>query len=387
LVNIPLVGEKPFYLSQNVDFGLWQEVWDAIKENYIDRDKVLDSEIFYGSLRGLVAALGDPHSAFFDPKDTAEFSQELAGSFEGIGIEISIKKDQLVVVSPLPGTPAYNAGLMSEDKILAIDEKPTASMTLYEAVSLIRGPKGTKVKLLISRADWVEPKEFEITRDEIHIDSVRWSMKKDNIFYIEIVSFNNDTMDLFREAVGEVLRRNPKGIVLDLRGNPGGYLDEAIELASAWIEDGPIVIESYDNKQEPYEAEGKARLKDYPTIVLVNSGSASSSEIVAGALQDYGKATIVGGQTFGKGSVQELKMLSNGSSIKLTIARLLTPKGRQIDQVGITPDVKVDNTQEDHDNDRDPQLDKALELINSGQWLVVGNQSADSSEATESEVK
>jgi len=363
VVNFPAAGEKPAYLFQDVNFDLFQEVWQTVKDNYIDRDKILDSELFYGALRGIVAALGDPHSAFYDPQTTFEFSAELEGQFEGIGAEISIKNNQLMIVSPLPNTPAYQAGLETGDRILAIDDQDTSLLTLDQAVNLIRGERGTKVRLLISREGWLEPKEIEIVRDKIHFDSVRWQFRDDNIAYVEIISFNDDTVRLFNQATNDILIKNPKGIIIDLRNNPGGYLDQAIELASAWIEEGPIVLETYDGQQNPYLAEGQALLKDYPTVVLVNGGSASGSEIVAGALQDYGKATIVGEQTFGKGSVQELKLLSNNSSVKLTVARWLTPEGRSIDQEGITPDLVVELTKEDYDNDRDPQLDKAIELL------------------------
>ncbi|MFA6533751.1 MAG: S41 family peptidase [Patescibacteria group bacterium] len=363
VVNLPAVGAKPAFLGKDVDFNLLLETWQIIKQDYVGRGKTLDSEMFYGALEGLVASLGDPYSSFFDPRATTEFSQELSGSFEGIGAEISIKKDQLLIVAALPESPAEKAGLRAGDKILAIDSQPTAIMTLYQAVDKIRGTKGTKVKLLIVRDGWSEPKEFEIVRDEIHFDSVSWQFRPDGLVYLEVVSFSDDTLKLFNQAVTEIITKKPRGIILDLRGNPGGYLDEAVAMASEWIETGPVVLEAYEDRQEPYLTNGQARLKDYKTIVLVNGGSASSSEIVAGALQDYKKASVVGEQTFGKGSVQELRLLSNNSAIKLTIAYWLTPQGRQINETGITPDIIVERTKEDYDNDRDPQLAKAVSLL------------------------
>lgn len=362
--NLPAEGQKPEYLSQDVNFSLYGEVWQAVKNNYVDRAKITDSELFYGSLRGIVASLGDQHSLFFDPVETQDFSRELQGDFEGIGAELSVKKGQLLVMSALPNSPALRADLRTNDQILAIDGQDTSTMTLDKAVSLIRGKEGTKVKLTIKRDSWPQAKDVELTREKIHFDSVTWKTRPDGIFYIQVTSFNEDTKSLFDRAINDIIKNKPKGIILDLRGNPGGYLDQAIDMASEWIADGPIVQEAYDSQQPKiYNATTTAKLKDYPTVVLVNGGSASGSEIVAGALQDDGKATLVGEQTFGKGSVQELRPLSDGSSIKITVARWLTPKGRSIDKEGIKPDVIVERTKDDYDNDKDPQLDKAVEIL------------------------
>lgn len=368
LVDVPAVGEKPAWITRDVQFDLFRQTLELLRSEYIDRDQVLDSELFYGSLRGMVAALGDPHSIFFDPQETSEFSQELGGNFEGIGAEIGLKKDQLVVISPLAGSPAYAAGLQANDAILAIDGQDTTGMYVGEAVSLIRGPKNTTVKLLIGRADWLEAKEITIERREIHFDSVRWQLRDDEIGYIEVTSFNQDTMKLFDRAVNELLAKNPAGLILDLRNNPGGYLDQAIRMASEWVTTGPVVVETFDGQRQEYPSTGSGRFKDLPTVVLVNGGSASGSEIVAGALQDAKKGWVVGEQTFGKGSVQELKMLPDGSSVKLTIARWLTPAGRSIDQNGITPDQVVEYTVEDRDADRDPQLKAAVAAILAGKY-------------------
>ncbi|MEK7139200.1 MAG: S41 family peptidase, partial [Patescibacteria group bacterium] len=331
LVNVPAVGEKPAWATRDVDFDLFRQTWNIIRSEYIDRDQVLDSELFYGALRGLVASVGDPHSIFFDPQETSEFSLELDGNFEGIGAEIGLKKNQLVIIAPLTGSPAAVAGLQANDAILAIDGQATAGLYVNEAVQLIRGTKGTIVTLLISRTDWPEPREIKIVRNEIHFNSVTWEVRADQIGYIEVTSFNQDTMALFRQAVNDMLTKNPDGIILDLRNNPGGYLDQAVGMASEWIKSGPVVIETFDGQQQEYPITGAGRLADFRTVVLVNGGSASGSEIVAGALQDAGRGWVIGEQTFGKGSVQELKMLPDGSSIKLTIARWLTPKGRSID--------------------------------------------------------
>ncbi|MFA5076365.1 MAG: S41 family peptidase [Patescibacteria group bacterium] len=365
LLNKPAIGERPAFLAKDVDFSLFNQVWQTVREDYLHKDQVTDSQLFYGALAGIVAALGDSHSSFFDPEMTRNFSEELAGSFEGIGAEIAIKKNQLMIVSPLPATPAYRAGLQAEDRILAIDGQETLVMPLDYAVSIIRGAKGTVVKLLIMRTGWPEPREFEIIRDVIQFESVTWEMKDQNIAYLKITSFNDDTQQLFNQAVAQIVMKNPKGIILDLRSNPGGFFNDSVNVASAWIEDGVVVIESSNGDKKEFSARGQARLKDYPTVVLVNKGSASASEIVAGALQDYKKATIVGQTTFGKGSVQDLRPLADGSSVKITVADWLTPQGRQIDEVGITPDVVIELTGDDFDNSLDPQLDKALEILQS----------------------
>jgi carboxyl-terminal processing protease len=302
---------------------------------------------------------------FFDPEITEEFNQELEGSFEGIGAEIAIKKDRLTIVSPLEGSPAKAAGLRSGDKVYAIDGEDTAGISLDQAVNNIRGPKGSEVVLSVSRDGIEEVEDVTITRDTIKIQSVKWEMKGD-IAYINLSYFHTDTEDAFSKAVGEIVAKNPKGIILDMRGNPGGLLDAAIDVASEWVEDGVITYEkTSDGKLHKHSATGKARLKDFNTIVLINKGSASGSEIVAGALKDHGKAQLLGETSFGKGSVQTLFSLPDGSSIKLTIAKWLTPNENMIDQEGIHPDIEIERTDEDFDNDADPQLDKALELLNS----------------------
>lgn len=356
----------PDYLKKDVDFNLFWDVWQTVEEDYIDKD-VPPAQMFYGSLAGIVASLKDPHSVFFDPETTKKFTEELSGSFEGIGAEIGIKNNRLTIIAPLPDTPAEQAGLRAGDKVFAIDNLDTTNISLDYAVSLIRGEKGTDVTLTISRDGLEELQDIIITRGTIDIVTVKWENKTVNnkkIAYIKISHFNSDTDVLFDQAVDWVLRENPDGIILDLRNNPGGFLNTAIKVASEWIEREVVVIEKFsENRDKKYHSRWRPRLAVYPTVVLTNRGSASGSEIVAGALQDYGLATLVGEQTFGKGSVQELKELKDGSAIKLTVAKWLTPKGREIDKEGISPDVEVELTHDDYNNDRDPQLDKALEIL------------------------
>lgn len=353
-------------LVQDIDFNLFWEVWDTLKIDYVDQEKVNEKQMFYGALQGMVASIGDPYTVFLDPSKTREFEEDMSGSFEGIGAEIGIRDEILTIIAPLEGTPADKAGLLSGDKVYAINNETTMGVSIDEAVRRIRGPKGTEVILTIGRDKMDEVKDYSIKRDVIIIESIKTEMRKDGIFYLRISSFNDDTLNLFKKAVNDIISENPKGIILDLRNNPGGYLDTSVELASEWIEEGVIVNEEFDKEQKnEYLARGKARLKDFETVVLINRGSASASEIMAGALQDYKKAILVGEQTFGKGSVQILEEFSDGSTAKITVAKWMTPEGRDINKEGITPDVIVELTLEDYQENKDPQLEKAVELINS----------------------
>jgi carboxyl-terminal processing protease len=348
-----------------LDFKLFWETWDLLEKEYVDQP-ISEKDLFYGAIGGLVSALNDPHSVFLNPEMTTEFNQEMEGKFEGIGAEIGIRENRVTVISPLPNTPAKTAGLQPQDKILAIDEVDTTEMSLDEAVNRIRGEKGTDVILTILRKNESELREITVTRGLIIVPSVTWEMKENGIAYIEIAHFNTDAVDGFKKVAREILLKNPRGIILDLRNNPGGFFNAATAIADYWLSEGVIVKEIFSDKTErEYDATEVTPFADMATVVLVNGGSASASEIVAGALQDRQKATIVGEQTFGKGSVQGLNYLEDGSSIKLTTAKWLTPNGNQIDGVGITPDVEIEMISEDYENYLDPQLDKAIEILNS----------------------
>lgn len=351
--------EKP----AEIDFSLFWQVWNVVGEKFngnLDAQKMI-----YGAISGMVESLGDPYTVFMKPNEAEEFAKEMEGKFEGIGAEIDIRNNHLIIVTPLADSPAEKAGLKAQDIILKIDDYETAGINLIEAVNRIRGEKGTTVTLQIIREGADEPFTVPIVRDEITVKSVNWEIKDSNVALIEISRFGDDTETEFDKAVADVLLKSPQGIILDLRSNPGGYLETAVNIASEFIPAKEVVAmeEFAGGKQNKFFSQGTDRLAGLPTIVLVNEGSASASEILAGALQDYGIARLVGKKTFGKGSVQELEEFADGSEIRVTIAKWLTPKGRYIHEQGITPDVEVDLTREDIDQDRDPQLDKAIEML------------------------
>jgi carboxyl-terminal processing protease len=320
--------------------------------------------MFYGSLRGLASSMDDPYTIFMDPGEAKDFADDLSGTFEGIGAEIGMRDDIVTVIAPLSGMPAEIAGLRSGDKIYAINDVSTLGLTIDQAVKKIRGPKDTEVKLTVIREGEDKSMDVTIIRGLIVVKSVKTNLREDGVFVITVSNFNDDTIDLFNLAIKEILTKNPKGIVLDLRNNPGGYLDTAISMASAWIKEGPVVVEQFgEGRRQEYFANGNNSLGNFKTVILINGGSASASEIVAGALRDYHKATLVGEQSYGKGSVQSLRDLSNGSTLKITVAKWLTPAGDFIDEKGVTPEYEVKLTKEDVDNEKDPQMNKAAELI------------------------
>jgi len=329
--------------SPEVDFNQFWEVWDKVKKKHVDKETIDDKDLFYGAIEGLVKGVGDPYSVYFPPVEASEFAKDLAGEFEGIGAEIGLRDDQLVVIAPLPESPAQKAGLLAGDKILSIDGDDTFGITVEAAVSKIRGPVGTEVVLTVSSNGFDTAKDIIIVRDKINIPTIITEILDDNIVYMRIAHFNGETWGQFDKAVKELLRSTPFGFILDMRSNPGGYLQTSIDVASEWVPSGPIVIERLSSGDEKiHNSRGNHRLSDIATIVLVDGGTASGSEIVAGALQDYGRAKIIGTQTFGKGSVQEFEPFSDGSALKLTTAKWFTPNDRAIDKEGITPDILLE---------------------------------------------
>ncbi|MFA5946133.1 MAG: S41 family peptidase [Patescibacteria group bacterium] len=351
------------FTTKDVNFDMFWDVWNLVKQEYVDQP-VSDKDLFYGALEGMLSGVKDPYSTFFNPVNAQDFNDELDGSFFGIGAQIGLDADGLItVIAPLPGTPADKAGLLAGDHILAIDGVDTQGMTVDEAVKRIRGAKGTPVKLMILSKGSKTPKPVDITRDEISVKSVTWKMRDDGIAVVSVTIFNEDTTKLFADAVKDIQSKKAKGLILDLRNNPGGLLDAATNLAGYWMNGKTAVMEEVRGKRDELTASGNNELVGLPTIVLVNGGSASASEILSGALQDYKMATLVGEKTFGKGSVQEYRDLPDGSAVKITVARWLTPLGRSINKLGIPPDVEVPLTVDDFHANRDPQLQKAVDLL------------------------
>ncbi len=360
VTNNPIVAPVQ---SSELDLSLFNKVKNIIQSEHVNAP-VDVTDLEFGAIKGLVAGIGDPNSNFMDPDETKAFQENLAGIFQGIGIEIALRDDVLTVVAPLAGTPAEAAGLQAGDSILAIDQTDTSKLSLDEAVLMIRGEKGTQVALTIKREGEFESQEFKITRDEINVDSARYEVRDDGIGVLSIFRFGEDTSSIVRKAADEFLARNVSGIVLDLRGNPGGFLETGVDVAGYFVKEGVIVTEEFgDGTKQEYRAESKGRLAGIPLVILIDEGSASASEIVAGALQDYKKATLVGKKSFGKGSVQELQSLDKNTSLRLTVALFVLPNGRKIDKKGIEPDVEVDISREDIQNQFDPQLEKALEIL------------------------
>lgn len=348
-------------LPEDLNYASVEKIYDLLRTNF---DGELNTEsLIEGIKRGLVRASGDPFTEYLDEESATEFQESLNGTFSGIGAQIAIKNNRLVVVAPLSGTPAEEAGLKPGDHIAAVNGEDTSQMTLEEAVSKIRGPEGSQVTLLIVR-NGRDSQEITITRGQIEVPSVTSEMKEGSIGYIELSRFGPETATSFRRALTSLKEQGARGIVLDLRNNPGGLLSAAIDVADELLNDGTVVeVRRGGDVTDVERASSGGLYTSGKLVVLINEGSASASEIVAGALQDNQRATIVGAQSFGKGSVQEIQELGDGSLLKVTTSHWFTPNGTSISAAGITPGIKVELTNEDFNNNRDPQLAKALELL------------------------
>lgn len=367
--NIPLtqaiINEKLPENKKDLDFSLFWKVWDLVKEKHVDRAKLNAQKMVYGAIAGMLKATDDPYTSFFDPEESKSFSEDIEGSFEGIGAELGTKDDILTVVAPLDGSPAQKAGLRAGDKILKIDGQVSTDLTTDQAVKLIRGKKGTSVTLTIFSEGDEEARDVAITRDTIEVKTVKLEFKDDSIAHLKVSKFGENTDKEFDLAMNQIISKNSKGIILDLRNDPGGLLDKAVDIASRFIPRGKVVVmeeDSSGNKEKLY-TNGGDKLSQIPMVILINEGSASASEILAGALRDNQGTTLIGKKSFGKGSVQQLIDLAGGSSVKITVAKWLTPNGEYIMEKGIDPDIEVDLSMDDFKNNRDPQLDKALEEI------------------------
>lgn len=344
--------------NNKLDYSGVEEIYSKLEEGF---DGQLDGTKLEDGLKsGLVASAGDPYTEYMNASDSKDFSDQLKGTFEGIGAELGKDGQSIIIISPIDGFPAQKAGLKSKDIISKINDESAYNITISDAVKKIRGPKGTQVKLEIIRDG--KAIKFDITREQINIPSVKSEITDDNIGIIKISRFGEDTVDLANKAADEFKSKNVKGVILDMRGDPGGLLDASVGVSSLWLPKGKTILEEKrDNKViKTYTSNGKATLSGIPTIVLVDGGSASASEITTGALKDNGFATVVGTKTYGKGSVQEVRPLDDGGVLKVTIAHWFTPKGININKTGIEPDQKVEVSDDDIKANRDPQKDAAL---------------------------
>ncbi len=305
--------------SLAVDFNLFWDAWVRVQEKFVNRSDLDYQKMVYGAISGMLNSLEDPYTVFMTPEENKDFSRALQGNLEGIGAEVGMRKEVITIISPLADSPAMKAGLKAGDKVLKVDDKVTAGMTVDEAVSLIRGPKGTQVALTIARDGWTETKEFKIIRDVINIPIVKLEMKligDKKVACLTLYHFTDNSMVEFQKAAQQILTSDAKGIVLDLRNNPGGYLESAVEIASWFLPQGQVVVvEDYGNgKKIEHQSNGINKLGSYQVVILMNQGSASASEILAGALRDNKKIKLVGEKSFGKGSVQELEQLASGTA-------------------------------------------------------------------------
>jgi len=369
-------GQSPRMTVENDDSELpgldrFWEVWSVVNDIYVDESGLDSQERIYGAIKGSIKALDDPYSEYLDPEQSKMFTDSLNNELEGIGAELTMEEGLITVVSPLKNSPAEEAGVKPKDIIYEIDGEIATDMTLFEAVLLIRGPKGTTVKLTLLREGVDEPIEVEIKRQKIEVPSVEieYIGANERIAHVSVSQFSDDTTREFNKFISEVLTKDVDGMVLDLRFNGGGFLNVSTDILSELLPaETPIVLVKGRDPEEDVTlfTNGKSRLSEMPMVVLINNGSASASEIVAGAIQDHERGEVIGEQSFGKGSVQEIRDFVDGSSLRITVSKWYTPNERSIDEEGVTPDIVVEITSEDYEADRDPQLDKAIEYLQNG---------------------
>lgn len=364
---------------KNLDFNLFWQTWDQLEQKYVDKTKFDNTKMFYGAIKGMVASLGDPYTFFLTPEENKESKEDLEGKFTGIGAQLGLKNNQIIIIAPLKDSPAIKAGVKAGDVIKEVDGESTEGWTLVQAVSKIRGEKGTKVTLTLGRED-EKDRKIAIVRDEIKVESVEYRLEKSieceencqQVAYVKISQFGENTNKEWDEAVDFVIQNidqeNINSMILDLRDNPGGFLESSVYIASEFLEKGKLVVkqESSVNSNKDYKSIRNGNLQNTKLIVLINEGSASASEILAGALRDYDKATLVGVKTFGKGSVQEALDLRKGAGLHITVAKWILPNEEWINGKGIEPDEELELDIEDGNTltrEHDNQLEKALNLL------------------------
>lgn len=370
--RLDAIVNKEVGIPSDVDFSLFWKAWKILDDNYVATGKATSTnstsqDRVYGAIKGMTESLGDPYTTFFPPAENEAFQTEIEGNFQGVGMEMGIKDGALTVISPLPNSPAKNAGILSGDKVIKIDDTIATDMSIEQAVKLIRGKKGTEVNLTIIREGTEKPIEFKLIRDVINLPVIESSLDpKTRIFTIRLYSFSTQSANLFRGALRDFVLSGSNKIILDLRGNPGGILDAAVDMASWFLPAGKVIVrEDYGSgKQETIErSRGYNIFNNLRMVVLIDGGSASASEILAGALKEHGKATLVGTKTFGKGSVQELMEIDQKTALKVTIARWLTPNGKSLSDGGLEPDIEVKLTEQDVKDKNDLQMKKAIEIL------------------------
>lgn len=362
-VRLPLPGVTNPAANQPSQFGVFWEAWNIIHKDFYG--KIPDNKtITYAAIRGVLKTLGDDHTVFIEPKGTAQQNEQLRGDFEGIGATVNLVNGQIVIVAPIPGSPAEQAGIKPGDIILKVGDKDVTGLSLDETVALIRGPKGSKVSVTIQRAGQTNPLTFEITRNTIALPSVIAKMQENNIGYVRLTVFGEKAKDEVSKSINDLKAQGAKAIIFDLRSNPGGYLQSAIDVASQFIKDGVVAYERGKNGEEQtFTASGNGVWTDLPLVVMIDKGSASASEIVSGAIQDRKRAILLGDTSYGKGSVQSVHELSDKSSIHVTIAEWLTPNKTQISGRGLTPDVQVSISSDDAKAGNDTQLQAAIKYL------------------------
>jgi len=360
----PQIGiERSLPLNrENLDLSLFWDVWDRLEASYLKKNSLDHKKMIYGAIRGLTASLEDPYTVFLPPSDNKQTKEDLNGSFEGVGIQLGYNQDnRLTVIAPLTGMPAEKAGVKAGDLILKIEDLDTVGVSLPEAVKLIRGVGGTAIELTLIHQDEKDPYVVSIIRETIIVPTVELKFENE-VAHLRLFKFGDRTANEWHEAVNQILDKQPQGLVLDLRNNPGGYLTASVFISSEFLNSGEVVVqqEGSNENKETFSVNRQGKLLQIPLVVLVNQGSASASEIVAGALQEKDRAEIVGQKTFGKGTIQEAQDLASGSGLHVTIARWLLPSGESIDKTGIQPDHEVED---DLETEVDEQLEKAIEVL------------------------
>ncbi|MGQ9676932.1 MAG: S41 family peptidase [Chloroflexota bacterium] len=350
--------------DQPEQFKLFWEAWNLVQKDFYKPDALDPTELTYGAIRGMLSSLKDDHTGFASPSLSQVADEDIRGSFDGIGVSVEMRDGLITVVAPIEGSPGEAAGIKPGDVIIKVDGRETASLTLLEAVALIRGPRGTTVELTIMRPGELHPLILRVTRAEIKVETVKTKMLDGNIGYVKITSFSEPTANLLADKLKPLMDQKPVGLILDLRNNPGGLLDASVDVASQFMSDGVVLYQrDRQNEKKPHPVKKGGLATNIPMVVLINKGSASASEITAGALQDSGRAKLIGEPSFGKDTVQNVHHLSDKSTVRITVSQWLTPKEQDIHEKGLQPDIVVPLTEEDYLAQRDPQLERAQEYL------------------------